>query len=169
MPEGDNRDRHVCNHCGTIHYKNPHIIAGCIPTYEDKVLLCKRAIEPRHGLWTLPAGFMENEETTVAGALRECHEEAQTTIANPLLSCIFDVPQISQVYIFFRGPLSHLNFGPGEESLEVELFRENEVPWTELAFPVVELALHHYFEDVKRGEFQIHTATVQRPWKWLRS
>lgn len=169
IPTGDNRERHVCDHCDTIHYQNPRVIAGCLPFIGDQVLLCKRAIEPRHGLWTLPAGFMENGETTLEGALRECMEEAQASIDNPELCGMFDIPQINQVYVFYRGPLSNMSFGAGEESLEVELFREHEVPWKELAFPVVELALHHYFEDVKRGAFEVHTGSIQRPWKWIRS
>ena len=169
IPQGDNRERHVCDHCETIHYQNPRIITGCIPSQEDKVLLCKRAIEPRHGLWTLPAGFMENGETTIEGALRECMEEARTSIEEPALSCIYDIPHINQVYIFYRGPLSDKGFAPGDESLEVELFTESEVPWNELAFPVVELALHYYFEDMKRGLFEVRTGSIERPWKWIRS
>ena len=103
IPDGDNRERHVCGHCDIIHYQNPRIIAGCIPVLDDQVLLCKRAIEPRFGLWTLPAGFMENGETTLQGALRECEEEANARIDNPVLSGIFDIPYINQVYMFYRG------------------------------------------------------------------
>ena len=168
IPEGDNRARHVCDHCDTIHYQNPRIIAGCIPIVEDKVLLCKRAIEPRQGLWTLPAGFMENGETTIEGAQRECYEEALARIDSPALSCVFDIPHINQVYIFYRGPLSNGDFGIGEESLETALFSEQETPWAELAFPVVELALHHYFEDFKRGRFEVRTGSIEKPWKWIR-
>jgi len=168
IPPGDNRERYVCDHCDTIHYQNPRVIAGCIPAIGDQVLLCKRAIEPRHGFWTLPAGFMENGETTLDGAQRECMEEAKASIENPELSCVFDIPHIHQVYIFYRGTLSNMNFGPGEESLEVELFRESEVPWSELAFPVIELALHHYFEDFKRDNHQIRTGKIERPWTSIR-
>lgn len=169
IPEGDDRERHVCEHCETIHYHNPRIIAGCIPTLGDQVLLCKRAIEPRRGLWTLPAGFMENGETTLEGALRESIEEANARLVNPELSCIFDIPHINQVYIFYRGELRDRDFSAGMESLEVGLFREDEIYWDELAFPVVELALDRYFSDLKSGTHQIHTGAVQRPWKWLRS
>ena len=169
IPSGDNRERHVCEHCEIIHYQNPRIIAGCIPFVGERVLLCKRAIEPRHGLWTLPAGFMENGETTVQGALRECYEEALASIDNPELCGIFDIPEINQVYIFYRGPLTDNAFGVGEESLEAALFGEHEVPWNKLAFPVVELALHYYFEDLKRDTFEVRTGTIQRPWKWIRS
>lgn len=179
IPDGDNRERHVCDHCDTIHYQNPRIIAGCIPVVGDQVLLCKRAIEPRHGLWTLPAGFMENGETTLEGALRECEEEAKARIHTPVLCGMFDIPHINQVYIFYRGELiinaedgkfqSGIDFGPGIESLEVELFREDEIPWDKLAFPVVELMLHHHFEDIKQGIAEMRTGTITRPWKSLRA
>jgi ADP-ribose pyrophosphatase YjhB (NUDIX family) len=169
IPAGDNRERHVCDHCDTIHYQNPRVIAGCIPAFEDQVLLCKRAIEPRHGLWTLPAGFLENGETTLEGANRECMEEACAQIIDAQLSCIYDIPHINQVYIFYRGPLHNMDFAPGEESLEVGLFREHEVPWGELAFPVVERALHYYFEDLKRARFEVRTGSIEKPWTWLRS
>jgi ADP-ribose pyrophosphatase YjhB (NUDIX family) len=169
VPEGDNRERHVCGHCDTIHYQNPRIIAGCIPTFDDKVLLCRRAIEPRLGLWTLPAGFMENGETTLQGALRECEEEANARINDPILSGVFDIPYINQVYMFYRGIMSDSDFSPGAESLEVALFHEHEIPWDELAFPVMELALHHHFEDIKSNLTIVRTGTIKRPWKSLRS
>ena len=169
IPDGEKRERHVCGHCDMIHYQNPRIIAGCIPVLDDQVLLCKRAIEPRFGLWTLPAGFMENGETTLQGALRECEEEANARIDNPVLSGIFDIPYINQVYMFYRGTMSDMEFGPGVESLEVGLFKEHEIPWNQLAFPVVELALHYHFEDVKSNVFEVRTGTIQRPWKSLRS
>lgn len=169
VPKGDNRERHVCGHCDTIHYQNPRIIAGCIPTFDDKVLLCRRAIEPRLGLWTLPAGFMENGETTLQGALRECEEEANARIDNPILSGVFDIPHINQVYMFYRGIMSDTDFSPGVESLEVALFHEHEIPWDELAFPVIELALHHHFEDIKSNLTIVRTGTIKRPWKSPRS
>jgi ADP-ribose pyrophosphatase YjhB (NUDIX family) len=179
IPEGDNRERHVCDHCETIHYQNPRIIAGCIPVAGDQVLLCRRAIEPRHGLWTLPAGFMENGETALEGALRECEEEANARINNPILSGIFDIPHINQVYMFYRGALSTnaqndsiesgTDYSPGIESLEVELFRESEIPWDQLAFPVMELMLHHHFQDSKLNLTEVRTGTITRPWKSLRS
>ncbi len=145
IPAGDNRERHVCDHCQVIHYQNPRIIAGCIPFVEDRVLLCKRSIEPRYGLWTLPAGFLENGETVIDGAQRECYEEALAAIDKPQLCGIYDIPQINQVYIFYRGQLRDNQYGAGEESLDAQLFTEEELPWHELAFPVVELMLHHYF------------------------
>lgn len=168
IPEGDNRERHVCDHCDTVHYQNPRIIAGCIPILDDKVLLCRRAIEPRLGLWTLPAGFMENGETALQGALRECEEEANARIDSPRLSGIFDIPHINQVYMFYQGVISDTNFSPGIESLEVALFHEHEIPWNELAFPVIELALHHHFEDVKFNRIEVRTGIITRSWKNLK-
>lgn len=161
-PAGDNRDRHVCDHCETVHYQNPRIIAGCIPTYRDRVLLCRRAIEPRHGYWTLPAGFLENGETTLEGALRECREEANALIRQPELYTMVDIPHISQVYMFFRGELVSLDFSPGEESLEVELFEEGDIPWSEIAFPSVKTTLEHFFNDSKTGNYGIRTDTIRR-------
>lgn len=162
VPDGDNRERHVCDHCDTIHYQNPRIIAGCIPTSGDRVLLCKRAIEPRRGYWTLPAGFLENGETILQGALRECLEEAGAQLNSPSLCGIYDIPHISQVYVFYQGPLSNDRFSAGDESLEVELFQEREVPWEALAFPVITLALEHYFADRKATSTGVHSATVSR-------
>jgi len=153
IPEGDDRPRYVCDNCGAIHYQNPRIIAGYLPTYGSKVLLCKRAIEPRYGLWTLPAGFMENGETTLQAALRETWEEAQAEVQSEGLYAIFNLPKINQVYMIFRGELKNLNFGPGIESLETALFEEHEIPWDDLAFEVMRKTLELYYQDVKKGEF----------------
>lgn len=147
IPQGDNRPRHCCARCGTVHYQNPKIVVGCIPEWEDKVLLCRRAIQPRYGLWTLPAGFMEQGETTRAGAARETLEEANARVAVGPLYSLFNLPHIDQVYMLFRGALLDLDFRPGEESLEVALFGEAEVPWDSLAFPVVKETLRLYFQD----------------------
>ena len=125
IPEGDNLHRYVCTSCNLIHYQNPRIIAGCIAEFEDKILLCKRAIEPRHGLWTLPAGFMENQETTLEAAKRETYEEAQAEIINGQLFCTISIPHISQVYIMYRGELVNGFANPGVESLETSLYSEN--------------------------------------------
>ncbi len=162
IPAGDNRERHVCGECDTIHYQNPRIITGCLPIYQDQVLLCKRAIEPRHGWWTLPAGFMENGETTAEGALRESFEEAKANIAIEGLYTLFNVPYINQVYMLYKGTLKDLDFGPGEESLEVELFREDEIPWEELAFPFVGKTLKHYFSDRKNNHFPLRCEDLVR-------
>lgn len=154
VPAGDSRERHVCSDCGEIHYYNPKIIAGCIPYYKDQVLLCKRAIEPRHGYWTLPAGFMENQETTQEGAIRETYEEALAKVRIDHLYRVFNVPQISQVYMLFKAELISLDFGPGEESLEVKLFKEDEIPWNDLAFHTVRKTLESYFADAKLGKYE---------------
>ncbi len=150
MPEGDSRPRDVCDRCATIHYENPKVVAGCLATWEDRVLLCRRAIEPRRGLWTLPAGFMENEETTSEAAARETWEEARARVEIEGLYTLFNLPHISQVYMMFRARLCNLDFGPGVESLDVALFSEDEVPWDALAFPAVRETLKLYFAD--RGQ-----------------
>ncbi len=154
IPPGDNRQRFVCKTCGEIHYQNPKMVTGCIPVWEDRVLLCRRAIKPRYGRWTLPAGFMENEETAQEGAARETLEEANARVKVEQLYTTFNLPHISQVYLLFRAPLTDLDFSPGTESLDVALFAENEIPWEELAFPVVFETLKYYFEDKKSGVFQ---------------
>jgi ADP-ribose pyrophosphatase YjhB (NUDIX family) len=122
VPEGDNLPRFVCADCGTIHYQNPKIVVGCLPEWQGRVLLCKRAIEPRYGLWTLPAGFLENGETIVAGALRETLEEARARVEPGDLYTVISLPQINQVYMMFRARLLDLDFGPGDESLDVKLY-----------------------------------------------
>ncbi len=162
IPQGDDRERHICDACETIHYQNPRIIAGCVPVYDNRVLLCRRAIEPRHGYWTLPAGFMENGETTIEGALRECVEEANAEIVAPQLYTMIDIPQINQVYVFFRGELRNLEFSPGLESLEVALFAECDIPWGNIAFPSVKSTLEYFFSDLKTGQFQVRTETIRR-------
>lgn len=160
IPEGDDRERHICASCETIHYTNPRIITGCLPIHEDKVLLCRRAIEPRLGYWTLPAGFMENGETTAQGALRESWEEANASIELHELYTLFNLPYINQVYMFYRGTLTDLNFSPGIESLDVELFAQEDIPWGELAFPVIKKTLEHYFEDRQQGRFPLHSEDI---------
>lgn len=163
VPQGDDRERHVCAKCDTIHYSNPRIITGSLPVHADQVLLCRRAIEPRLGFWTLPAGFMENGETSLQGALRESWEEARAELEIQSLYALFNLPHINQVYMFYRGTLSNLNYGAGPESLEVALFREEDIPWDELAFPVVARTLKLYFEDRRKGHFPIHTEDIWMP------
>ena len=165
IPLGDNRLRYVCTVCGEIHYQNPRVIAGVLPIYEDQVLLCKRSIEPRHGYWTLPAGFLENGESSVEGALRECMEESRATVVDPILYAIYDIPQINQVYMLYRGELSTPEFGPTSESSEVNLFYEKDIPWNQIAFPMVEITLDHYFEDRKTNRFDVIREDIRRPWK----
>ena len=146
VPEGDNRKRFVCNDCGTIHYENPNNVAGAILCWQGRVLLCKRAIEPRYGLWTLPAGFMENNETVHQAAARESIEEAHAQPGHLSLFGVFSLPYISQVYLMFQGELLSDEVSAGVESLEVGLFSESQIPWEALAFPVVKHSLELYFE-----------------------
>ena len=167
IPPADDRERHVCGSCETVHYQNPKIVVGCLPVWEDRVLLCRRAIAPRLGFWTLPAGFMENSETTLEGARRETWEEARARTEDETLYTLFDLPHISQVYMFFRAQLIGPAFASGPESSEVALFTEAEIPWSELAFPVVSATLEHYFADVRRGEYEFRTRAL-RPEDWAR-
>ena len=169
IPPGDNLPRFVCDNCQTIHYQNPKIIAGCIPEWDNKILLCKRAIEPRYGLWTLPAGFMENLETAHQGASREAIEEANASVINLSLFCTFSIPHISQVYMMFRGELIDESFAPGPESLDVELFAESDIPWGEIAFPTIRETLKLYNRDRQQGKFLLHCADIIRPWVMLDS
>jgi len=160
IPVGDNLPRYVCNSCGQIHYQNPKIVTGCIPEWQDKILLCKRAIEPRKGLWTLPAGFMENKETTSEAAVRETWEEANAKVETISLYALFNIPHISQVYIMFRARMLDTEFGPGAESLEVELFDEHNIPWESLAFPVIKETLLRYYQDKNNGQFALHVDDI---------
>ena len=157
MPPGDNRERHVCGACDTIHYINPRIVTGTLPVWEDQVLLCLRAINPRKGYWTLPAGFLENGETISAGAARETEEEANARVSDLELYTVFSLPHISQAYMFFRAQLRDLDFSSGTESLDVRLFREHEIPWDELAFPVIKESLEYYFEDRRAGQYPVRS------------
>ena len=162
IPQGDNRPRHICHQCETIHYENPKVVTGCIPVWEDKVLLCKRAIEPRSGYWTLPAGFMENGETLEEGAIRETWEEACAKPNHGSLYAIYSLPRIHQIYIMFRAELHNADdFGVGEESLETKLFTETEIPWDEIAFKVIHLTLERYFEERRSGKFTLVNDVIQ--------
>ena len=162
VPPGDDRPRHVCDTCGTVHYQNPKIVAGCIPEWEGRILLCRRAIEPRSGLWTLPAGFMENGETIGEAAVRETLEEANARVEIDALFTCLSIPRISQVYIMFRGRLLDGTFSPGTESLDVRLFDEAEVPWDEIAFPAISRTLELWFLDRHNGAFGAHTGVIHR-------
>lgn len=162
IPPGDHQPRYVCDACMTIHYQNPKIVAGCIPEWQDRILLCRRAIEPRYGLWTLPAGFMENGESAVAAALRETLEEANAVIENPKLYGLYSLLHVSQVYLMFRGQIKEGVASSGEESLEVRLFAEHEIPWEQLAFTVVRETLSQYLADRKNGSFGVHVGDIIR-------
>jgi ADP-ribose pyrophosphatase YjhB (NUDIX family) len=153
IPEGDSLARAVCDTCGTIQYQNPKIVVGCVPVHGDRILICKRAIEPRHGLWTLPAGFMENNESAAEGAAREALEEANARVDIEDLYTVYSIPHISQVYMMFRARLLDTDVSPGAESLEVKLVREDEIPWDQLAFTMVKRTLQHFLEDRRRGTF----------------
>lgn len=162
IPEDDTRPRHICTQCKVIHYQNPNIVAGTIPIHEDRVLLCRRAIEPRYGFWTLPAGFMENQETTTEAAMRETWEEAEARVNIDGLYTVINVPQIDQVHMYFRATLIDGAYGVGAESLETRLFREDEIPWEELAFPTIKKTLRLYFEERRLGTFGVHVTDIIR-------
>lgn len=160
-PEDDERERHICDGCGHIHYLNPKIIVCTVPCFEDQVLLCKRAIEPRYGYWTVPGGFMENDETSQEGALRETREEANASVELHDIYSLYNLPHINQVHLFFRSTLLNLDFSAGIESLDVRLFKESEIPWDEIAFPPVEDTLKNYFQDLKSNTFPMRCGTVR--------
>lgn len=160
IPPGDNLPRFVCEICQVIHYINPKIVAGCIPEWEDKILLCRRAIEPRLGYWTFPAGFMEIGESTEQAAIRETMEEAQAEVEITSLYAVLSLPRISQVHMIFRGTMNRPEFRAGTESLDVQLFTLGEIPWEDLAFPVIREALERYVADAARGTFSMHFGSV---------
>lgn len=162
VPPGDTMPRYVCDACDMIHYQNPKIVAGCIPEWEGKILLCRRAIEPRLGLWTLPAGFMEKGETTIQTAMRETLEEAGAKVEIGTLYTLFNLPHIDQVYLLYRGQLLDLNYTPGHESLEVQLFSEQDMPWEQLAFRVIVETLKLYFKDRLAGTYRTHVGDIVR-------
>ncbi|WP_348759764.1 NUDIX hydrolase [Candidatus Methylocalor cossyra] len=153
IPAGDDRLRHICPNCGIVHYQNPKIIAGCIPVWQDRVLLCRRAIEPRLGYWTLPAGFMELGETLAEAARREAREEADIEVELESLYTLFSLPHISQLYAFFRARMVSEHCAAGPESLEARLFLEEEIPWDELSFATVHRSLRLFFQDRRNGSF----------------
>jgi ADP-ribose pyrophosphatase YjhB (NUDIX family) len=160
IPADDNRERAVCPACGTVHYVNPLNVVGTIPVWQDQILLCRRNIEPRYGLWTLPAGFMELGETTEQGALRETDEEAGARVELEGLFSVLNVVRVGQVHLFYRARLLDTDFHPGPESIEARLFSESEIPWEELAFRTVRETLQRYFEDRRQGQFRVHTADI---------
>jgi len=148
--------RYFCTSCQTVHYQNPKIVSGCLVYWENKVLLCRRAIEPRYGFWNLPAGYMENDETVPEGALREVREETNTTVSIHGLHCIYSITTVNQVYILFLSKLNNLNFQATDESSEVKLFTESEIPWNDIAFTSTTFALKRYFQDLKNSTIQTH-------------
>ena len=160
VPAGDTLPRHVCPVCGAIHYQNPKLVVGSIPVWEGRFLLCQRAIEPRLGKWTLPAGFMENDETVAQAALRETLEEANARIELGALFSMLSVPHINQVHLFYQARLLDLEFRPGAESLAVELFDADAIPWDELAFRTVSQTLRLFLQDRGAGTMRMHCGDI---------
>lgn len=163
VPDDDNRERAICGGCGTIHYENPINVVGTVPVWGEQVLLCKRAIEPRYGFWTLPAGFMENNETCGEAALRETREEAGARIELGPMFTFIDLPHISQIHIIYRARLLDLEFSPGEESLDAILLGEADIPWDDIAFRSIDYTLKCFFEDRRKGEFELHSTSFAIP------
>jgi ADP-ribose pyrophosphatase YjhB (NUDIX family) len=160
VPPGDTLPRWVCDNCGEIHYQNPKLVVGTIPEHKGKLLLCRRAIEPRYGYWTLPAGFMENDETAAQAALRETLEEAGATVDLGEPFTLISVPRVNQVHLFYRARLRDLEFKPGEETLEIALVEEAAIPWQEIAFRTVGLTLKRWFADRSQGSFTFHAEDI---------
>lgn len=160
IPVDDNRERATCTACGEIHYENPINVVGTVPVWGEQVLLCRRNIEPRYGLWTLPAGFLELGESTETGALRETDEEAGASIELQGLFTIISVLRVGQVHLFYRARLLDASFNPGPETIEARLFSEAEVPWDEIAFRTVRMTLEHFFADRRRGVFELHSDAI---------
>lgn len=158
--DGDTRERAVCPACGTIHYVNPLLVVGTVPYLGDQVLLCKRAIEPRYGKWTLPAGFMELGETMAQGAARETAEEAGAEVEMGAFFSAMSIPRVGQVHVFYLARLLHDRFDPGHESLEARLFTEGDLPWDELAFTTVRETLKRFFADRRLGQFGVHDVDI---------
>jgi len=163
IPHDDSRARHVCTECDLVHYENPKLVVAAIPVWQEQILLCKRAIEPRYGMWTLPGGFMENGESTGDAAIRETLEEAGARIQLDGLYAMYSLPYIDQVHLLFRARLLDLDYAAGVESLEVKLFSEADIPWDELAFRPVRYSLEHYFAERKTGKFTLHEGELLPP------
>jgi ADP-ribose pyrophosphatase YjhB (NUDIX family) len=168
IPAGDTRHRYVCSQCSKIHYENPRMVVGSIPVWEKngvpEILLCKRAIQPRYGYWTLPGGFMENGETTSEAAMRETIEESGARVELHALFTLLNVPHVNQVHMFYRATLLDLDYAAGEESLEVKLFSQADIPWDQLAFPTVAKTLEYFFADHTAhggGQFNFYSLTCQ--------
>ena len=160
IPAGDALPRHVCSRCGHVHYENPRLVVGCVATWEDRILLCRRAIEPRRGFWTVPAGFMENGETTAEAACRETHEEAGARIIVDAPFAMVSIAHINQVHLFYRGRLATPEHAAGDESIEVALLQADDIPWGKIAFPSVTHCLEHYLKDSAQGSFGFHETAL---------
>jgi ADP-ribose pyrophosphatase YjhB (NUDIX family) len=158
--DGDTKQRAICTSCATVHYENPLNVVGTMPYFGDKVLLCKRNIEPRWGKWTLPAGFLELGETTAQGAARETDEEAGAQIEMEGLFTVISVARVGQVHLFYRAKLLSDQFNPGFETIEAQLFSENDIPWDEIAFRTVKETLELFFSDRRKGVYQVHNIDI---------
>jgi len=162
IPDGDNRKRFVCPNCHTIHYSNPRIVAGILPVWEEQILLCRRAIEPRLGYWNVPSGYLENGESVEEGARRELWEEAIARVGDLSMASLYSIPHINQVYIHFIGKLREPDFNCGDETSEARLFSESDIPWAEIAFSSSTFTLKNYFADRKNGRLKLHRATLDK-------
>ncbi|MCP4117983.1 MAG: NUDIX hydrolase [Desulfobacteraceae bacterium] len=162
IPPGDDRNRAVCARCGRVYYQNPIMVVGCIPLWEESVLLCRRDIEPCRGLWTLPAGYLENGETVEEGAMRETWEETRARVELIAPYRLFNITFVNQIYMMFLANLGNRDFGPTPESSEVRLFKEAEIPWNELAFTVIHETLRHFFEDRKNNRFPFSVQEIEK-------
>lgn len=162
IPPDDNRVRDVCLQCGTVHYQNPRMVVGVVPVWENKLLLCRRAIRPRYNTWTLPAGFMELQESTAEGALREADEEAGVALALGNLFTVIDVPEADQVHIYYLAKVIDPTLNPGPESLEAAYFDLDSIPWDELSFRTVSTTIQHYLKDQQAGQFGVHHYTINK-------
>ncbi|MFC1885810.1 NUDIX hydrolase [Thermodesulfobacteriota bacterium] len=160
IPIDDDRKRFVCDACGIIYYNNPKVVVGCIPVWEDRILFCRRAIEPCYGKWTIPAGYLENGETVEEGAMRETYEEAGATIEHLKPYALYNITFINQIYLFFRAGIKDGDFKAGRESLEVRLLTENEIPWDDLAFKAVRSVLRRYVKNLAEGVFPFRTDDI---------
>lgn len=161
IPDGDDRPRYVCDFCGVVYYKNPKLVVGCIAEWEDRILMCRRAIAPQIGKWTLPAGYLESAESVADGAIRETWEEARAKVQIIEPFALFNLTFVDQIYFLFRAKLLNLDFGPGAESLDVELMPENQIPWDEIAFDVIYQTLQRYFKDRSKGTFHFQMGDIE--------
>ena len=160
IPPGDDRPRFVCDACCTVHYENPKMVVGCIAEWENRILMCRRSIEPRYGRWTFPAGYLENGETVSEAAKRETFEEARARVERLVPYALFNLTFVNEVYLVFRGRLVDTDYGPGHESLEVELMTEDEIPWDQIAFSVIRDTLKRYFKDRETNDFFFYMGDV---------
>jgi ADP-ribose pyrophosphatase YjhB (NUDIX family) len=160
IPPGDDRPRHICDRCSTVHYQNPKVVVGCIPVWEDEILLCRRAIEPGLGKWTLPAGYLENGETAEQGAVRETFEEAGVAVEIIQPYALFSLTFADHIYFMFYARMLSPHFSPGGESLSVNLFSESEIPWEGLAFNVVKEILKQFFRDWSRNKLTLQIGEI---------